>query len=109
MDKREIDRLKENGAIVRLPSGDAGVRVSLRVDESLVALTRQQRTHLLEERFGDISRRLSPQGGEVLLDTLAVSGQVCEGVLPLPNYERIVADLGEQHVRVQPLLDRKIV
>ena len=109
MDPREIERLRANGAIVSLPSGDAGVRVSIQVDEAMGKLPRPLRTRALEQRFGDISVRIQPLGGEVHLDTLAVSGQVCEGVLPLPSYERIVADLGELHVRVQPLPDRKIV
>lgn len=106
---RDIERLRASGAIVSLPSGDAGVRVSMQVDEPMASLSRPQRAEVLERRFGDVSVRIQPMGGEVHLDTLAVSGQACEGVLPLPSYDRIVADLGELHVRVQPLLDRKIV
>lgn len=109
MDEHELDRLTRLGAVVSLPSGQPGVRVSMQYLDDLVALPRPERAALLRDKFGDAARVVAQAGGRVDLDSIAVSGQVCEAVLPVPTFDSLSTTLQRGPIRIRPLFDRKVV
>lgn len=109
MDENELNRLTRLGAVVPLPSGQPGVRVSIEYLDDLVTLPRPARAALLRDRFGDAARVVAQAGGHVDLDTIAVSGQVVEAVLPVPSFDTLSTTLERGPIRIRPLFDRKIV
>jgi len=109
MDEATLHRLQRQGAIVRLPTGNAGVRVSLRYLRSMVDRPRAERKELLASKLRELADAVGHQGGAIDEQTVSVSGQVCEAVLPLDGYEALKADVEAKDFEVQPLFDRQVL
>jgi hypothetical protein len=109
MDKDLVQRLRDLGAIARLETGQEGVRVSLHYKPRLEEPSRSARRDILQREFQKIASEVVPEGTEVHLESLSISGQTVEAVLPLGDYDRVVDDLEQREVRVDALVDRQIV
>ena len=102
-------KLEKLGALGTLHSGTKGVYVSLQYKPSLTELSRSARRDALRAEFEKVARAIEPQGAEVDLDSISVSGQTVEALLPIDHYEELESRLNRQNIRVDPLIDRQIV
>lgn len=109
MDEHLVQRLRDLGAISRLETGQEGVHVSLQYKPRLEDPSRSARRDILQREFQKIATEVVPEGAEVRLESLSISGQTVEAVLPLGDYDRVVDDLEQREVRVDALVDRQIV
>lgn len=109
MDDTTLRRLQRGGAIVRLPTGDDGVRVSLRYLRKMLDRTRDERRELLTAKLKELAQAVMHGGGAIDEGTVSVTGQVCEGVLPVQGYDSLKADVESKDFEVQPLFDRQVL
>jgi len=109
MDEHTIKKLRNLGALSRLPTGEEGVRVSLQYKPRLEEPSRSVRRDILHREFQKIASEGVPEGSSVDLESLSVSGQTVEAVLPVQHYDRLVNDLEQREVRVDTIFDRQIV
>lgn len=105
----QFRKLEKLGAFVTLHTGAKGVRVSLQYKPGLVEHSRSARRDALHTEFERVARSIEPQGAEVDLDSISVSGQTVEACLPIDQYEELTNKLNQQQIRVDLLVDRKIV
>ena len=109
MDEKTLSKLERGGALSVLPSGQTAVRVSLHLGQRLAEPSRLARRHLLEQAFETIAKKVAAIGGQVALDTLAVSAQTVEALVPADRYDDAVAALESLGVRVDPVIFRQVV
>ncbi len=99
MDEKDFDRLAKLGALEDMPSGGKGVRVSLQYQPNLTLRARAERRQELCRRFEDIDRHIGPLGACIDLDSLSLSAQTVEALLPVEKVEEIERVLREDKVR----------
>lgn len=109
MDLKLLKKLRQLGAIEHLDAGADGVRVSLQCRLKLTEQSRIRRRDVLKSEFERIADDLSKEGVKVDLDSISVSGQTVEAVLPLDKYDDLTDKLSKQDVRVDPLTTEQIV
>ena len=109
MDEHTMKKLRNLGAISRLSTGEEGVRVSLQYKPRLDEPSRSVRRDILHREFQKIASEGAPEGTRVDLESLSVSGQTVEAVLPAQHYDRLVNDLEQREVRVDALFDRQVI
>jgi hypothetical protein len=105
----ELEKLDRLGAIVTSQSGTKGVHVTLQCNAPIKQVTRSAWRSALRAEFEHIKQSLEPQGAEVDLDSLSVTGQTVEALLPIDCYEELTNQLNQKGIRVDPLFDRRIV
>jgi len=109
MDRHQIEKLTQLGELVDLGSGRKGVRVSLQYQPRLTQRERDARRDLLRHEFASVAADLQPRGAVVDLDSLSLSAQTIEAVLPLDRIDELERELGDRDVRVDLLIDRDVV
>ena len=107
MDKHLLEKLANLDAFEKLERGIRGVRVSLQTQGPLPAGTRAERRARLHEKFSQLAETL--KGARVELDTVSVSAQTVEAVLPVDQYDDLKQSLESEGIRVDPVIDQKIV
>ena len=105
MNPSEIHDLTQRRAIVRLPSGKSGVRVSLRYAPRIELRNPRERLVQLRRTFRRLALFVVCEGGGVRPETLLVARQCCQGILPLARYEDLKRMLAKRLVRVEPLFE----
>ena len=100
MDPTEYQRLSERGQIVPDGSGAESVRVYLQMVPDVPGDTRDERRSALHAYFDELARRRAHTGLELKPDTLSVSGQMIEALLPLATYDTALDELQGEDVKV---------
>lgn len=108
MDLKLLKKLRELGAIEHLEAGADGVRVSLQYRSRLTEPSRDRRRDILISEFKRIAHDLITEGAKVDLNSISVSGQTVEAVLPLDKYDQLTDELSKQDVRVDPLTTEQL-
>jgi hypothetical protein len=109
MNSKVLEKLYKLGAVDKLANGQEGVRVSLMCNSTLPRTSRSARRNILQQRFGDVANDILPDGAEIDLNSLSVSGQTVEAVLPIDNYDRIAEKLKQQDIRVDLLTNEQVL
>lgn len=104
-----IRKLISMDALVTTSKGLKGVRVSLQCRAAITGPSRDARRRSLRAAFENVADAIRTQGAEVNLDSISVSGQIAEAILPISSIDEITKALDEQDVRVDVLIDRQIV
>ena len=104
-----IKNLIKSGNVERLSTGEEGVRVSLQYELKLTEPSRSARLNILRAKFECIAKQIKLQGAEVDLNSISVSGQTVEAILPIDRWEQIFKKLSEEKIRVDLLIDRQIL
>jgi len=108
MDSDLLRRLGEAGALSSLGEGVSGVKVSLQYQPKLKVASRKERREELHDCFAHVAEQIAPTGAAVDLESISVLGQTVEAVLPVEEYEQIVAELEILEVRVDPVISRDV-
>jgi hypothetical protein len=109
MDSKVLEKLYKLGAVGRLANGQDGVRVSLMWNSALPQTSRSARRDLLQQKFECAANDILPDGAEVDLNSISVSGQTVEAVLPIDNYDDITDKLKQQSIRVDLLTKKQVL
>lgn len=109
MDSKLLERVYKLGAVERLATGQDGVRVSLMWDSTLSQPSRSARRDLLKQKFESTANDIIPDGAEVDLNSISVSGQTVEAVLPINNFDQITDKLKQQSIRVAVLTNEQVL
>ena len=109
MDSKVLEKLYKLGAVDRLANGQDGVRVSLMCSLTLSQTSRSARRDLLRQKFESAANDILPDGAEVDLNSISVSGQTVEAVLPIDNYDDITDKLKQQSIRVDLLTKKQVL
>ncbi len=109
MDEHRIQKLRNLGAISRLSTGAEGVRVFVAVQTPAGRALPFSAAGRPPARVPEDCLRKRPEGTQVDLAALSVSGQTVEAVLPVEHYDRVVSDLEQREIRVDELIDRQVV
>lgn len=109
MDVKMLKKLRQLGAIEHLDAGTDGVRVSLQYRSRLTDPSRARRRDILKSQFERIAHDLVSEGAKVDLDSMSISGQTVEAVLPVDKYDDLTNELSKQDVRVDPLTTEQVI
>ena len=109
MDAKLLERLHQLGAIDRLSNGQDGVRVTLMWTARMTEPSLSARRDLLLQKFECTANNILPDGAEVDLSSISISGQTVEALLPIDNYDYLTDKLKQQSVRVDPLTRERLV
>ncbi len=104
--KRKLSQLD---LLEALPSGETGVRVTLQHTPRLTESSRADRRAFLDRRLSQIAKRLAATGCRVEIESLSVSGQTVEAVIPIDQYDEIEDQMKDEQIRLDVLMDRSIV
>jgi len=99
MDPRIVDKLRRDQALHDLPDGREGIDVTLQFVGAVPTATRGDRRHWLARRFSSIQGDL----GQTLAlkpDSLSVSAQSIEAVVPVEDFDTLEDQLSRHDVRV---------
>lgn len=107
--KLQFRKLEKQGALMTLHSGATGVCVSLQYKPNLTERSRSARASALRVKFEQVARSIEPQGAEVDLSSISTSGQTVDACLPIDHYDELTAQLNQQKIRVDLLVDRQVV
>ena len=91
--------LADRGVVVSDSSGNQAVRVYLAYLRDLPDRSLDARRQELRERFQRIADKSSDTGLELDPQTLSVSGQVIQGVLPIEHFDQAKHELEGDDVR----------
>ncbi len=108
MDESVKGKLEEQELLVDLPAGGVGVRVSLQFQSAVVGPSREQRRHELENCFHGLAEQFPDDICSMEMDSLSVSGQTVEAVIPYDRFEQVEKKLLRNHVRVDILAERQV-
>jgi hypothetical protein len=109
MDNALKRKLAQLDLLESLPSGETGVRVTLQHTPRLTESSRAGRRAFLDRRFSQIGKSLSTVGCRVEIETVSVSSQTVEAVIPIDQFSPIEDRLKDEHIRLDVLMDRSIV
>jgi hypothetical protein len=109
MDSKVLERFYKLGAIDQLANGQDGVRVSLMWNSRLSEPSLSVRRDLLLQKFESTANDILPDGAEVDLNSISVSAQTVEAILPIHNYDDITDKLKQQSIRVDPLTRQRLI
>lgn len=109
MDSKALERLYKLGAIDRLANGQDGVKVSLMWQTKLSEPSLSARKDLLLQKFESTANHILPDGAEVDLNSISISAQTVEAILPIYNYDAITDKLKQQSIRVDPLTRQRLI
>lgn len=109
MDSKLLERLYKLGAVDRLANGQDGVRVSLMWNSTLSQTSRSARRDLLQQKFESAANDILPDGAQVDLNSISVSGQTVEAVFPIDNFDDITDKLKQQSIRVDLLTNEQVL
>lgn len=108
MDIKLLNKLRQLGAIEHTDAGADGVRVSLQYRSRLTDSSRARRRDILKNEFERIAHDLVSEGVKVDLESMSISGQTVEAVLPVDKYDHLTDELNKQNVRVDPLTTEQV-
>jgi len=109
MDSKLLERLYKLGAVNQLANGQDGVKVSLMWNSTLSQTSRSARRNLLQQKFESAANDILPDGAEVDLSSISVSGQTVEAVFPIDNFDQITDKLKQQSIRVDVLTNEQVL
>lgn len=104
-----LEKLYKLGAIKQLGTGTDGIRVSLQYEPRITEPSRSERRSILHDEFQRVAESINKKGAEVDLNSISVSGQTVEAVLPISEYDEILDDLSTRGIRMDLLYDRQVI
>jgi hypothetical protein len=109
VDPSILEKLNALDAFEELGDGRRGVRVTLQVQARFSERDRKVRRALLRSEFEKAAAIIEPDGGKLDFDSISVSGQTAEAVLPVDVLDVLESKLTAEDVRIDALIDRQIL
>ena len=106
MDAHTLDLLRRQQLIRRLPDGREAIAVTLQYRGELPGLTRVARRSWLTDRFSAVGGTVD--GMTIEPDTLSVSGQTVNAVVPIDDVEELRLRLPEE-LRLDVPIYRQVI
>jgi hypothetical protein len=106
MDEQLLQKLTNLGA-TQQRNGRQALRASVHLPERIEA-SRAERRDLLTTHFAKLGNLLHDIGGEVDLDSLSVSGQSVEAIVPIDVYDDVERAVRDAGCTMRPDFDRKL-
>jgi predicted nucleotidyltransferase len=100
MDTAQFKSLSDRGLVVTDSSGKDAVRVYLQYLPELPGASRDDRGKELKKQFEQVASKRAHTGVQLDPDSLSVSGQVIEALLPVERYEQATRELEDDNVCV---------
>lgn len=109
MNQHLVEKVIKQGGLERLHTGANGVRVSLQYEPRLLTPSFPDRKLELKREFERIAQSLNQRGAELDLDSISVSGQTVEALLPIDQLAEIEEDLSDRNIRVDLVIKREAI
>jgi hypothetical protein len=106
MDAHTLDLLRRQQLVRRLPDGREAVAVTLQYRGELPPVSRPERKRWLREQFSQLVGAVD--GVSIQPETLSVSGQTVNAVVPVEHVERLRSTLPDT-LRLDVPVNRQIV
>lgn len=108
MDPNVVARLRRHQATRELPDGRQAVDVTVQYVGTVPATTRAQRRAFLEERFEEVARQ---EHGHLTVqpDSLSVSGQTVDALVPVDDLETMERRLAGADFRIDVMEPVQVV
>lgn len=108
MDPATLDKLRRNQALHQLPDGREGVEVTVQFVGQVPPAGRAARKDWLQARFSQARDGLAPSLA-IKPDSLSVSAQTVEAVVPVGDLDEMRERLSPEEFRLDVSLMRQIV
>jgi hypothetical protein len=106
MDAHTLELLRRQQLVRRLADGREAVAVTLQYSGDVPPFSRAERRRWLSERFAELSDAMG--GLAIEPETLSVSGQTVNAVIPVEDVERLRGQLSDT-LRLDIPINRQIV
>ncbi|NLD69777.1 MAG: hypothetical protein GX644_13315 [Limnobacter sp.] len=103
----EIEKLRRLGLVERLPDGAEAVRLTVQCRRPVAGQSRERWRDALLDWQRDIGRRLADHGGCLVQDSLSVSGQTVEAIVPVDELPAVCNAMAGCDARVDLLMPRR--
>lgn len=104
-----LSKLAQRDQLAQLSSGRPGVPATLQLQQRQSSSTMDARRNTLREQFAKAAPAVERLGGEVNLNSLSITGQTVEAILPVDQYDQIETSLRSQEIRVDLLINRQVI
>jgi hypothetical protein len=99
MDAKVVDKLRRDQSLHELPDGREGIDVTLQFVGSVPAESRPERKDWLKKCFSNVKERLDSRL-DLKPESLSVSGQSIDAVVPVEEFDDIREKLSQEGVRL---------
>jgi hypothetical protein len=110
VNEHELDKLKELGGLVTLPSGEEAVPVTL---QALLPLegggSRTERKASLFTFFDQLSKVLPDEDFFIEPESLSLSAQTVNARINFTHFDKVLAELTKKHIRTDIIKLQKLV
>ena len=103
----EIEKMRRLGLVERTPDGVEAVRLTVQCRWSAAGHSRQSWRETLLDWQQDIGRRLADHGACLVQDSLSVSGQTVEAIVPVDELPAVCETMDDCGARVDLLVPRQ--
>ena len=105
----EIEKMRRLGLTERSADGVETVRISIQCRQTAAGHTRDSWCGVLQAWEREVDRTLAPHGGRVVRDSLSVSGQTVEAVVPVAELPAVFEEMGQRDARVDLMRERRVI
>ncbi len=88
MGEKELNKLRDQQGLVKLPDGTEGVPVTLQYRGHMPVMDRAGRKKWLQQQFGQVGTTLGKSQIVLKLDTVSPSSQTVEAICPVENFSK---------------------
>jgi hypothetical protein len=108
MDRSLLEKLRRNQSLRTMSDGREGVAVTVQYVGDPPRATRGERRNWLQDLFAQLSDRLG-SGLEITPDSLSLSGQTVEAVVPVAELDALSDRLSGEQFRLDVSQSRQVV
>jgi hypothetical protein len=109
MDNHIIEKMRRLGLTEQNASGAETLRLSAQLKAPLFNRDRQQRQDLLDKWQNQLQQKLEKHGGEVIPNSLSLTGQTVDIRVPVESLEAAEQEMSSEDTRLDPILPRQVV
>ncbi len=109
MDPEKLEKLRRAHAVRRLPDGREGVSVTIQYRGEMPAVPRTARREWLEHEIARVVRSVECEGAVVVPESVSVSGQTMEAIVPAGELENLESRLAAANCRMDVNVRRQVI
>ncbi len=109
MDSVKIQKFRRAQALQRLSDGRDGVEVTIQFQGEVPGVARPDRRLWIEGKIASVVDRVAKHNALIKPDSVSVSGQTVEAVIPVSELETVQKALSEENCRVDITTRRQVV
>lgn len=100
MDRREVEKMRQRGLTRSTSAGVEAIHITAQFRDSLTEMSRQERRAVLEGWEQELRERLKTYGGEIIPNSLSITAQTVEALVPVDSITSTEKELVRHNMRI---------